>query len=69
MTEMEEGGWVRVERELHPAIDDPWFEHPVWGCDQGHASTRFLKSEALGRDACLACRGEIFPIERAQVAA
>lgn len=38
-------------------IPDRWFAAPgpLFRCTQGHVSARVLKSEALGRDACLAC--------------
>lgn len=33
---------------------DRWWDAPHWRCRNGHVSTRYLKSEALGYDACLA---------------
>lgn len=33
---------------------DRWWETPQYRCVNGHVSTRVLKSEELGRDACLA---------------
>ena len=36
-------------------IPDAWYEpHAVYGCDNGHASVRYLKSETRGC-LCLAC--------------
>lgn len=36
---------------------DRWFdEGPRFRCTNGHVSSMVLKSEALGRDACLACK-------------
>lgn len=34
---------------------DKWYEPIHWCCENGHVSTRVLKSEALGGDVCLAC--------------
>lgn len=37
-------------------IPDAWYEpHPVYGCDNGHASRRYLKSETRGC-LCLECQ-------------
>ena len=37
-------------------IPDAWYEpHPVYGCDKGHSSRRYLKSESRGC-LCLACK-------------
>jgi len=36
-------------------IPERWFDDPTWECTNGHISKLFLKSEALGHDACLAC--------------
>jgi hypothetical protein len=40
---------------------DRWWDAHTWRCDNGHVSTRVLRSEALGRDACLAgqCRAPV----------
>jgi hypothetical protein len=67
-TEMQRGGYVRVSRRLSPAVDDPWWESPTYGCDLGHVSMMLLKSEHLGRRVCIACFGiacfgDVFPIE------
>ena len=41
--------------EFFLEIPDAWYEpHPVYGCDNGHASRRYLKSETRGC-LCLAC--------------
>lgn len=46
---------------------DRWWQARHWRCVNGHVSTSILKSEALRRDACLACRAEVmltFPEDR-----
>lgn len=46
---------------------DRWWDARHWRCVNGHVSTTILISEALRRDACLACRGEVmltFPEDR-----
>ena len=35
---------------------DRWWEDHHWRCENDHVSTAVLLSEALRRDACLACR-------------
>lgn len=44
--------------EVFMGWPDRWYADPHWRCINDHVSTRVLKSEALGRDACLAasCR-------------
>lgn len=37
-----------------------WWNDPHWRCENGHVSTRYLKSEELGTDVCLSCRGWIW---------
>lgn len=42
-------------------LPERWYtEGPVWRCESGHVSTNYLKSEALGRAACLECRGHLW---------
>jgi hypothetical protein len=46
---------------------DSWWEAHRWRCPNDHVSTTVLRSEALQRDACLACRGPVhltFPEDR-----
>lgn len=55
--------------ELFMDWPDRWWDTHAWRCINGHVSTRVLKSEALGRDACLAeeCRAPMcltFPEDR-----
>lgn len=38
---------------------DRWWEAHLWRCPNGHVSSTVLRSEALGRDACLACRAPL----------
>ena len=38
---------------------DRWWDAGKFRCENGHISTTVLKSEGLGRDACLDCYGEI----------
>lgn len=40
-------------------IPDYWYDSPHWRCTEGHVSTAYLKSEGLGRDACLACAAHV----------
>lgn len=41
-------------------LPDRWHAaRPTWRCVNGHVSHNFLKSEGLGRAACLACMGEL----------
>ena len=34
---------------------DRWYEKATWGCNNGHVSRCYLKSETKGSDLCLAC--------------
>lgn len=46
--------------ERFMGMPERWYDDPHWRCENGHVSTRYLKSSALGRDACLACFGWLF---------
>jgi hypothetical protein len=53
--------------EMFMGWPDRWWADAHWRCAQGHVSTCVLRSEALGRDACLACRSPValtFPEDR-----
>lgn len=53
--------------EMFMGWPDRWWADAHWRCEQGHVSTSVLRSEALGRDACLACRSPLtltFPEDR-----
>ena len=42
----------------HP---DSWYEpHPVYGDENGHISTRYLKSEQLNDNVCLECNKPVY---------
>jgi hypothetical protein len=41
---------VTAGEEMFMGFPDRWYETPVWGCENGHLSRRYLKSEALGGD-------------------
>ena len=41
--------------ERFMGLPDRWFDSPRWRCRNGHVSIRYLKSEAVGADLCLAC--------------
>ena len=41
--------------ERFMGIPDTWFEPPTWWCKNGHRSKRYLKSEVLRGNVCLAC--------------
>lgn len=41
-------------------MPDRWLDDPTWRCANGHVSKRYLKSEELGRAACLECRAQIW---------
>lgn len=47
---------IKIEGMWMPAA---WYKDPWWICDAGHVSNHVLKSEALGRDACLWCGGQL----------
>lgn len=54
----------RIDEEdglLFLGLPDRWFEAPgpKFRCVNGHVSSSVLKSEGLGRDACLACCGVV----------
>ncbi len=39
---------------------DRWWDAHLRRCPNDHVSSMVLSSEALGRDACLACRAQVF---------
>lgn len=39
---------------------DRWWQAHLWRCANHHVSSSVIKSEALGRDACQACRERLF---------
>ena len=41
-------------------IPERWLDNPHWRCENGHVSKHYLKSEALGRAACLECMGRMW---------
>lgn len=41
--------------QMFMGIPDRWFDSPRYRCENGHVSTTILKSEKLGRNACLKC--------------
>lgn len=41
-------------------LPERWLDSPHYRCEEGHISTRYLKSERLGRSACLACGGALW---------
>lgn len=42
-------------------LPEVWYHRPTWGCENGHASGRFLKCEEDG-DVCLACLRPVYLI-------
>lgn len=53
--------------EMFMGWPDRWWASPHWRCENDHVSTRVLRSEAAGRDACLACYAPVhltFPEDR-----
>jgi len=52
--------YIDSGKELFLNTPDEWYEPYHVVCENGHVSTRTLKSEALGRNACLACMGEVY---------
>jgi len=44
-------------------LPDAWFENPHWGCENGHVSKRYLKSEEKG-GVCLACHKPVYLIPK-----
>ncbi len=63
-------GWVESEitkckangEEMFLGVPDKWFEPMRHGCENGHVSQRYLKSEALGDNVCLACFKPVYMI-------
>lgn len=48
-----------AHEEMFLGIPDAWYEpSPVWGCDNGHVSRRYLKSEERGC-LCLECHKNV----------
>lgn len=55
--------WAKKERdickdngdEMFLGWPDAWYEAGHMGCQNGHVSSRSLKSEAIGGNVCLAC--------------
>jgi hypothetical protein len=45
---------LAYEGEKFMGTPDEWYEPCHWWCDNGHRSRRYLKSERLGYNACLA---------------
>lgn len=45
---------------LFQGLPERWLDDPTWRCENGHVSKRFLKSDGLGRDACLECHGKVW---------
>ncbi len=41
--------------ELFMGLPDLWYDDLTWGCENGHISSRYLKSERYGGDVCLCC--------------
>jgi hypothetical protein len=39
--------------------NDAWYDNPHYICENGHIASFKLKSEGLGRDACLTCCGTL----------
>lgn len=57
--------WWVIAAHMEPGpkfltIPERWLESPRYRCENGHVSTMVLKSEALGRDACLECQGRLW---------
>jgi len=68
LTELDMGHEPTAVRLRHIAVEearagaamfmgkpDRWYEDPHWRCENGHVSTMYLKSEAIGCAVCLAC--------------
>lgn len=58
---------AREEGPFFMGVPERWLDDPTWRCASGHVSKRYLKSEATGRDLCLACRAPVrltFPEDR-----
>lgn len=52
---------INAGGETFLGVPDRWLEPPgpKYRCMNGHVSRRVLKSEAAGRDLCLACHGRL----------
>ena len=51
-----------VGGEIFLDIPEKWFDPTQYGCENGHVSIMYLKSEALGSDVCLACHKPVYII-------
>ncbi len=50
---------AQIAGELFMGLPDAWYDDVTWVCESGHISRRYLKSEALGSNVCLACHKPI----------
>lgn len=52
------------KEEFFMGLPDSWYEpYPLWGCENGHLSKRYLKSEERGT-VCLSCHCRLFLIPK-----
>ncbi len=50
----------QIKKEpLFLGLPEVWAENLTFACENGHVSTRYLKSESRGFDACLACMKKV----------
>lgn len=45
--------------DMFLGLPDSWYEPATFACENGHISTRYLKSEKLG-EVCLACHKPLY---------
>ena len=46
--------------ETFMGTPDHWYDDPHYWCVNGHRSRRYLKSESLRDEVCLACRETVY---------
>ncbi len=46
---------IKEDEPLFLGLPEAWADDLTFACENGHVSTRYLKSERQGFDACLEC--------------
>lgn len=55
-----DAAFAKERGPLFLGAPERWLDDPHWRCPNGHVSTHYLRSEELGRAACLECRGVLW---------
>jgi hypothetical protein len=45
--------------ETFLGLPDAWYEPPHWGCENGHVTTWYVKSERAGKSLCSVCMSPV----------